>query len=140
MAMLSANDLEILKVLWEEGPLKPAEIQQRLSRPVKNSALRWQLGTLMKSGHVSRSKKGKAYYYRARTPRQRVLRNLMHRLADVFSGGSAVALLGQLIESQPQWSDEDLRALHRIAAGKTPAGGQSESSSRHSSGGRGGLK
>jgi len=137
MASLSANDLEILRVLWDEGPLKPADIQQRLSHPVKDSALRWQLATLMKKGHVARGKKGKAYYYRAKTPRQHVFRNLLHRLADVFSGGSAVALLGQLIESQEQWSQEDLRELRRIVAQKMPLQDQSESFSRHSPGGRG---
>jgi BlaI family penicillinase repressor len=137
MASLNPNDLEILKILWDEGPLKPAEIQRRLSRPVKNSALRWQLATLMNSGYVSRSKKGKAYYYRAKTPRQRVLRNLVRRLADVFSGGSAVALVGQLIESHKQWSEEDRRELRRIAAQTMPPQGQSESSLRRSSGRRG---
>jgi predicted transcriptional regulator len=125
MASLNPNDLEILKILWDDGPLKPADIQQRLSRPVKNSALRWQLTTLMQQGYLSRSKKGKAYYYRAKTPRQRVLRKLVRRLADVFCGGSAVALVGQLIESQEQWSDEDLRELRRIATRTTPSRGQS---------------
>jgi len=118
MASFSPNELEIMKVLWEEGPLKPSEIEERLSQPVKNSALRWQLGALMERGHVRRRKKGKAYYYRATTPRQRAFKKLTRRMAEVFCGGSAVALIGQMIESEEGLSQEDIRELRRIATRK----------------------
>ncbi len=118
MASFNPNELEIMKVLWEEGSLKPAEIQERLSPAVKNSALRWQLGALMKKGQVRRRKKGKAYYYRATTPQRSVFKKLTRRMADVFCGGSAVALIGQMIESEEELSEEDIRELRRLAAGK----------------------
>ena len=118
MATFSPNELEIMKVLWEEGPLKPSEIQERLSTPVKNSALRWQLGAMVEKGHVTRRKKGKAYFYRATTARQGAFKKLTRRLADVFCGGSAVALIGQMIESQEELSAKDIRELRRIAARK----------------------
>ena len=111
---LDANELEIMSILWEHGPQKPAEIQEKLSHPVKNSALRWQLGELAERGQVVRSKKGKAFYYRAATPRKRAFQGLTRRLAGIFSGGSAVALIGQMIEAE-ELSDEDIRALTRIA-------------------------
>ena len=120
MASLNSNELEIMNVLWEEGPLKPAEIQQRLSQPIKNSALRWQLWALMEKGHVTRRKEGKAYHYRAATPRRSVLKKLTRRLAKVFCGGSAAALIGQMIESEERLSKEDIRELLRIAAKKAP--------------------
>ncbi len=121
MASLNPNELEIMKVLWEGGPLKPSEIEERLSQPVKNSALRWQLGALLKKGHVARRKKGKAYYYRATIPRQSVFRKLTRRMAEVFCGGSAIALIGQMIESEEKLSEEDILELRRIAAKKVSA-------------------
>jgi BlaI family penicillinase repressor len=121
MRSLNPNELEILSVLWEHGSQKPAEIQQRLSRRVKNSALRWQLEELVKRGHVKRRKQGKAYYYQAVTPRHRVLGTLTRRMAEVFCGGSALSLIGQMIESGGELSDEDLRELRRIAAKKVSA-------------------
>ena len=126
MASFNPNELEIMKVLWEEGSLKPSEIQERLSYPVKNSALRWQLGALMEKGHVTRRKKGKAYYYRATTPRQRAFKKLTRRMAEVFCGGSAVALIGQMIESEEGLSQEDIRELRRLAARKAPSKKTSE--------------
>ncbi len=117
MNALNARDLAIMKVLWEGGSLKPGEIQERLSSPVKNSALRWQLESLMEKGHVTRRKRGKAYFYQATTPRRRALRKLVRRMADTFCEGSAVALIGQMIESE-QLSAKDIRELEKYAAKK----------------------
>lgn len=126
MASFNPNELEIMKILWEEGPLKPSEIQERLSSPIKNSALRWQLGALVDKGQVRRRKRGKAYFYRAATPQRSVLRKLTRRLADVFCEGSAVALIGQMIESEEKLSEEDIRELRRIASKRVSSGRPSQ--------------
>jgi BlaI family penicillinase repressor len=136
VSSLDANELEIMKVLWDAGPLKPSEIQERLSRPVKNSALRWELASLMERGFVARRKRGKAYFYRAAAPRQRVFKRLIRRIAEVFTGGSAVALIGELLESE-KWSEEDIRELQRIAARKTASGRPRRSSAEQKPGNRG---
>jgi BlaI family penicillinase repressor len=120
MTTLDAHDLEIMKVLWERGSLKPAEIQAELSSPVKNSALRWRLESLRERGHVTRRKRGKAYFYEATTPRQNVLNKLVRRMADIFCKGSAFALIGQMIESE-QLSAEDVRELQEYAGKKVLA-------------------
>ncbi len=117
MAELNDHELEIMNVLWMRGTLKPVEIQEALSQPIKNAALRWQLRELLAKGHVARKKKGKAFYYRAAVPRQRTFKQLTSRLANVFTGGSAVALIGELIESE-DLSEEDIRELTRIARQK----------------------
>ena len=121
MASFNPNELEIMKVLWEEGSLKPSEIPERLSQPVKNSALRWQLAALMEKGYVTRRKKGKAYYYRAATPRRNVLKRLTRSMAEIFSAGSAVALVGEMLDSEEKLSEEDIRELRRIAERKAPS-------------------
>jgi len=118
MALLAPHELEIMTVLWEQGPLKPGEIQEKLPYPVKNSALRWQLAALVEKGLVARKKQGKAYLYRAKTARQTALRRLSRRLAEVFAGGSAVALVGQILESQVEISKQELEELKQIAEGK----------------------
>lgn len=126
MESFSPQELELLEILWREGPMKPAEIQKRLSRPVQNSALRWQLKTLVEKGRVTRRRKGKAFYYRSRVPRESVFAGVTRRLADLFSGGSVVALAGRILESQDGLSPEDVRELRRIAerypSSPSPAG------------------
>lgn len=118
--MLKGNELEILKILWKEGPLKPGDIQERLSEPVKNSALRAQLASLVERGQLKRRREGKAYYYRAVAAKESTFRVLARRIADVFFEGSSVALVGQLIESAEDWTEEDLAVLRRLAETKAP--------------------
>ena len=116
--MLKPCELEILKVLWKDGPLKPADIQDRLSEPVKNSALRAQLTSLVERGQLKRRRRGKAFYYTAATPKESAFEALSRRIADVFFEGSSIALVGQLIESADDWTEEDLAVLRRIAKRK----------------------
>lgn len=115
---MKPNELEILRVLWGSGPLKPAEIQDRLAEPIKNSALRAQLTSLVERGQLKRRRRGKAFYYSAATPRESAFAALSRRIADVFFDGSSIALVGQLIESADDWTDEDLAMLKRIAEKK----------------------
>ncbi len=120
MASLNQDELEIMKVLWNHGALKPAEIQEKLEFPIKNSALRWKLGMLIEKGHVKRQKQGKAFFYQATTPQQNALKKVIRGLADIFCEGSAVALIGQMIESEDRLSEEDVKELRRIAGKVAP--------------------
>ncbi len=62
MSSFTSTELEVMKILWEHGDLKPAQIQDRYCRPIKNAALRFQLKVLLEKGHITRQKIGKAYY------------------------------------------------------------------------------
>ena len=114
MALFTRGELEVMQVLWEHEALKPGEIQEKFPRPIRNAALRSVLLVLLEKGHVTRRKVGKAYYYKARTPRQSTLKKMTRRLAEVFCGGSSAALIAHLIKSE-ELSEEDIRQLKRIA-------------------------
>ncbi|MCE5229569.1 BlaI/MecI/CopY family transcriptional regulator [bacterium] len=112
---LNPNDLEIMHVLWQHGPLKPADIEQHLSTPTKNAALRWQLRTLMEKGHVTRRKIGKAFFYQAATSQGRAFEKFARRLINVFGGGSAVAFVGRMIDLELM-SPKDIEQLRNYAS------------------------
>jgi BlaI family penicillinase repressor len=115
MAGFTEGELEVMGVLWEsERPLKPVEIEKRFARPVGNAALRSMLLVLLEKGHVDREKRGKAYFYKAATPRESEFRRRARRLAKMFCGGSYTQLIAQLIKSE-KLSDADLAELRRIA-------------------------
>lgn len=114
MAKFTKGELEVMRVLWEHGELKPAELQEHFPRPIKNSALRSYLSILVEKGHVTRRKEGKAYYYKTRTPRERGFRTLFKTLVDTYCNGSTEALLARLIKME-KLSDEELLALRKMA-------------------------
>lgn len=114
---LNPNEVEALRILWDEGPQKPAEIQSRFGWAIENATLRSVLRGLMEKKRVVREKKGKAFYYRARVTRRGQLRRTMQRMAEVFAGGSTGDLVLELIRSETL-SPGELAELQRIAAGK----------------------
>jgi len=123
MKTLTPGELEIMQVLWRHGSLKPAEILAQLDRPLTNPALRSVLRVLMEKGHVTRQKKGKAYFYRAKSAAPTAFKKMADRLADIFCGGSAFELIAQLIKTE-NLSDEDIRQLQELAqekAGELPS-------------------
>jgi predicted transcriptional regulator len=109
---LNENELEVLRILWEKGELKPADIQERFSWPIENATLRSVLVNLVEKKHVVRRLQGKAFFYAARIPKASLLQSLAQRLAQVFAGGSSKALVAQLVETADIQPD-DLHLLRR---------------------------
>src|SRR5258706_610230 len=99
MISLNQNELEALRILWEKGELKPAEIQSYFSWPIENATLRSVLVNLVEKKHVSRKLQGKAFFYTARVPKATLLQNLMQHLARVFAGGSHHELVAQWVKT-----------------------------------------
>jgi BlaI family penicillinase repressor len=114
---LDHRDMEILQQLWQHGPLKPGELQQRLSFPMKNPALRWLLNDLVARGQLTRKKVGKAFVYSAAVERRSLLEAWGGKLRDILFGGSALAMIGELIDVQ-KLSPEDIDYLKTIARGQ----------------------
>jgi BlaI family transcriptional regulator, penicillinase repressor len=114
MPRLTQGELEIMRILWEHGELKPAEIHSRFPRKITNPSLRSYLAILLDKGHVVRRRVGKAYYYRAKTRRQSTFRSMLRDLTRVCCDGSVETLLCQLIRSQ-KLSEADLLELKRLS-------------------------
>lgn len=113
---LNQNELEVLRILWDQGESKPAEIQAHFSWPIENATLRSVLVNLVSEGHVARDLRGKAFYYAARIPKTTLLQGMMRTLARVFARGSHQDLVAQLVETadiQPS----DLKLLRQTASG-----------------------
>ena len=119
MPRFTPGEQNVMRLLWEHGEMKPAEIQKLYPEPIKNSALRSYLTILVDKGHVSRRKVGKAYFYQAITPQQSAFSATLRELVDTYCGGSAQALLMNLIRSE-KLSEEELVHLKRLADSDPP--------------------
>jgi predicted transcriptional regulator len=115
MFSLNENELEALRILWEKGALKPAEIQALFSWPIDNGTLRSVLVKLVEKGHIARNLQGKAFFYAARVPKRAILRNWAEHLARVFAGGSTSQLVAQLVETS-DLGPSDLALLRETAS------------------------
>ena len=115
MPRFTQGELEVMRILWEHGELKPAEIHARFPRKITNPSLRSYLAILLEKGHLVRRRVGKAYYYRAKTRRESTFRSMLRELARVCCDGSVENLLCQLIRAE-KLSEADLLELKRLSA------------------------
>jgi BlaI family transcriptional regulator, penicillinase repressor len=123
MTRFTAGEIEVMRILWEYGELKPSEIQQKFPRPIKNAALRSYLTILVDKGHVTRRGKGKAFYYRPKTKRESTFRSMLGELVNTFCGGSSEALLCHLLAKE-RLSPDELLDLQRMAQQQSEASPQ----------------
>ena len=117
MPRFTAGEMEVMRILWEHGELKPADIQRQFPHPIKNAALRSYLTILLEKGHLSRRSQGKAYFYRAKTRRDSTFRAMLGELLDIFCQGSSEALLCHLLAKE-KLSPDELLELQRAARGE----------------------
>jgi BlaI family transcriptional regulator, penicillinase repressor len=139
MPQFTPGELNIMRLLWEHGEMKPSQLQRLFGEPIKNPALRSYLTILMQKRHVTRRKVGKAFLYTAVTPRQNAYRSKLRELVDSFCQGSTQSLLMNLIRSEGL-GEKELIELKKLADGdavqqsETPKGPQKLSSRRNSKG------
>jgi len=126
MNSLNTNELEALRILWEHGELKPAEIQARFASPIENATLRSVLVKLVEKQHISRRLQGKAFFYMACVPKATLLETTLQTLARIFAGGSRQELVMQLLE-KTDLKSADLELLRRTAAGAQPKSNKGKS-------------
>jgi len=115
---MNRNELEALRILWDEGALKPADIQARFDWPIENATLRSVLVNLVEKKQIRRRRQGRAYYYAARVLKTTMLQIMMGMVSRVFAGGSSKALVTQLVETG-DIKPSDLKAIHEAASGSS---------------------
>lgn len=126
MDELNENEKEAMRVLWKCGDVKPADIQAVFGWSIENATLRSVLRNLVEKGFVTRRKEGKAFLYRARSRRAAQFSQAMSRMAEIFTGGSKVDLILELLKRE-RLSPKDLETLQEIANRK-PRGTDEKSS------------
>ena len=110
---LTPLELEIMKVLWETGPANVQTVQQTLERPLAYTTVQTMLNVLHRKGHVKRTLKQKAYFYRPSITRGDVVKQTVGDVVDRLFSGSAGNLVMTLVETK-QLSGEDLARLREM--------------------------
>jgi BlaI family transcriptional regulator, penicillinase repressor len=114
MPQFTPGERNVMRLLWAHGEMKPSDIQKLYPEPIKNPALRSYLTILLNKGHVTRRQAGKAFLYKAATPRQSAFRAMLRDLVNTYCDGSTQALLLNLIRSE-KLDNEELKRLARLA-------------------------
>lgn len=114
MERFNENELEVLRLLWDAAPQKPASIQEAFGWKIDNGTLRSVLVGMVERGVLKRERRGKAFVYWPRVRRETQFRKMVQRLAELFTGGSTEQLLMELVAKE-KLSPEELAKLKEVA-------------------------
>jgi predicted transcriptional regulator len=102
------GELEVLKILWDEGPSTVRQVMQALNRTRRRAytSVMSLLNVMTDKGLVARKPQGRAFVYTARTSRESTRSRLLGDLLGRAFEGSASALVAQLLDQSNPSSDE----------------------------------
>ncbi len=110
---LTPLEFEIMRVLWDIGRANVQTVQQTLERPLAYTTVQTMLNVLHRKGHVKRSLKQKAYFYRPSLSRADVVKQTMTDVLDKLFSGSASNMMMTLLKTK-QLSPDDLARLRAM--------------------------
>src|SRR6266699_4720704 len=97
---LTPLELEIMHVLWAEGPANVQIVQQHLPRELAYTTVQTMLNILLRKGKVKRALKERAYVYKPAVTRRQFVSRHLGDLVDRLFGGSAESLVISLVEAK----------------------------------------
>ncbi|MBK8269575.1 MAG: BlaI/MecI/CopY family transcriptional regulator [Planctomycetes bacterium] len=113
---LSAAELEVINVLWDEGPLTVRQVHahlHRAGRKIAYTTVLTFLSRLEQKEVVVSDKSGLAYVYRPALSRERVRKSRLKSLVTQLYDGAAGELVLQLIKTQ-HFSTDEIEQLREL--------------------------
>jgi BlaI family transcriptional regulator, penicillinase repressor len=106
-------ELEIMQVLWQNGPMTVQAVQRELKRELAYTTVQTMLTVLHRKRRVKRTLKDKAYVYRPAVSQQKFTGHAVRDLIDRLFGGSAEGLVVNLLQEK-HLTPERLATLHKL--------------------------
>jgi len=109
------GELEILNILWDQGPSPLGEIcgALRKVRPVATTTVATMLKLMLEKELVKKGEGEKGYVWSARISRNSAKKSFVRRLLDRAFEGSAQHLVAHLFEAG-HLSEKDLEELRKL--------------------------
>ena len=114
VSRLSAGELEVLEMLWREGPVTIVEAQRALDRTIGYTTVQTRLNRLVAKGIVKKSSDRPAQY-EAAVSREQVTAGDLALLVDKVSGGRVVPLVAHLVRDRSLTAEEIAELKELIA-------------------------
>lgn len=117
-AHFTDRELDIMQVLWRQGPSTVSEVQAVLDEGLAYTTVLTILRTLEAKGHVDHVGEGRAHRYHAVVTEEAARRSAVSRLVDRVFGGSVESMLTQLIADR-RLKPADLENLRKLVEQRT---------------------
>lgn len=108
-------ELEILKVLWQAGPVTVRQVREALApvRRLAHTSVITVMNIMVDKGYLARRKRGPSYVYRPRVSQEATTGRMLRDLVDRVFDGSASAVMVNLLESG-ELNDAEIKRLRKL--------------------------
>jgi len=114
-AILTPLELEIMNILWDDGPATVAEVQPKLKGDLAYTTVMTMLNVLLRKRKVKRVQEGRAFRYRPIVTRRRAVGSAVEDLVKRMFGGRTEDLVMSLVETRGLTSKELDRLSKKVA-------------------------
>lgn len=114
LARLGSGELELMEMLWRDGPVSLSEAHEALGQPIGYTTVQTRLNRLVKKGVVAKSSQRPANYSAAIT-REQVNQHDLDLLVKRVNGGEFLPLVAQLVGDR-NLSREEIDQLKAMIA------------------------
>lgn len=116
-------ELEILKVLWRDGPSTVRQVREALAetRDLAYTTVMTIMGIMVKKKYIRRRKSKNAFVYRAIWSEQKTSQGMLRDVVDRLFDGSTAAVMEQLLDSS-ELDDQELLEIKRLVQRRTKRG------------------
>ncbi|MBX7075368.1 MAG: BlaI/MecI/CopY family transcriptional regulator [Pirellulales bacterium] len=111
---LSAGEMEILQMLWQQPSVSLSEAQAGLGRPIGYTTMQTRLNRLVEKGLVTRTSDRPSRYSAAVRP-ESVSASHLELLVERVAGGSVVPLVAHLVRDRAL-SPKEIAELKQLIA------------------------
>lgn len=113
-------ELEILKIIWREGPLAVREVRDLLAekRDLAYTSVMTIMNIMTRKGYLKRTKQGRGFTYEAKISKQATSRGMLSDVVNRVFGGSAMAAMLNLLETN-DLDDRELEELRTLIDQRT---------------------
>jgi predicted transcriptional regulator len=109
-------ELEILRVLWQNGPSTVRDVQEALNRskPTGYTTVLKFMQIMTEKGLVRRDEGQRAHVYEARYAQEQTQQQLIGDLIERVFDGSAAKLVMQALATKEETSTEELSEIRQV--------------------------
>jgi predicted transcriptional regulator len=125
--LLASRERELATIVYSFGPITPADVQEKLSTPLSNSAVRSMLVRLVQKGILDRYSNGRGswqkFFYGPKITPMQLKQQVLKQVAEQYFDGSLTSVaLGalDLMEGRSETSKTSVVGEHGSAAASLP--------------------
>ena len=113
--VLTEQELEIMKAVWETGPAKVRDVYEllRKKRQVAYTTVMTMMNILVDKKHLKKKTVGRVFHYEPTRPKEKVVSAMVQDFVGRVFDGSAQPLLLHLVEDR-RLSESDLKEIEQL--------------------------